>query len=63
MIRDKKGRLVETEEQRANQGNNQTTRADEIIKMFKEQVFAKGIGKMQEDRSHRATKIICTLGE
>ena len=40
-----------------------TTKADEIIKMFKEQVFASGIGGTQEDRRHRATKIICTVGK
>ena len=40
-----------------------TAKADEIIKMFKEQVFASGIGGTQEDRRHRATKIICTVGK
>jgi len=37
------------------------TRAEEIIKMFQEQVFTKRA--TQEKRQYRATKIICTLGE
>lgn len=61
MIRDKTGRLVDQN----NIELTTTTKADEIIKMFKEQVFrsSKTGGVSQEDRGHRATKIICTLGE
>lgn len=60
MIRDKKGRLVDQNDIEL----TTTTKADEIIKMFKEQVFrsSKTGGVNQEDRGHRATKIICTLG-
>lgn len=61
MIRDKKGRLVDHNDIEL----TTTTKADEIIKMFKEQVFrsSKTGGVSQEDRGHRATKIICTLGQ
>ena len=48
--------------QRATDEENpfQASKADEIVKMFREQVF---VGASSEDRAHRATKVICTLGE
>ena len=57
MVRNKQGRLVdkETDEYQT------TTKTDEIIKMFKEQVFTPIVGGAHD--AHRATKIICTIGE
>ena len=57
MVRNKQGRLVDIEMDEY----QTTTKTDEIIKMFKEQVFTPIVGGAHD--AHRATKIICTIGE
>lgn len=70
MIRNKQGKLVDNIDNTKTEGCDDveasgaicTSKADEIIKMFKEQVFARTAVSALEDRAHRATKVICTLG-
>ncbi len=66
MYRDKQGRLKTMSSVLMEQDEEepaQPSKADEIIKMFKEQVFASSVKGSLEERAHRATKIICTIGE
>lgn len=66
MYRDKQGRLKTMHSMLTEQEEEepaQPSKADEIIKMFKEQVFASSVKGSLEERAHRATKIICTIGE
>lgn len=65
MYKDKQGRLVEkiTDDKTGLAETTQTSKADEIVKMFKDQVFAKNSKGSSGDQAHRATKIICSIGE
>lgn len=65
MFKDKQGRLVEkiADDKTGHAEATQTSKADEIVKMFKDQVFAKNSKGSTGDQAHRATKIIGSIGE